>query len=92
MDLSGKVVVVPVDSTVAPGLAARLAAAGATVVLVGPDGEVAARLAATLEGAGAGRAAVFVTDGSAEGLDAVAAFVAELFRPPGPADPPRLMG
>ena len=81
MELAGKVVVVPVDWVGAAGLATRMSAAGATVVLVGPDGDAAGRLAATLEATGAGRPAVFVTDGSPEGLDALAAFVAELFRP-----------
>ena len=81
MELSGKVVVVPVDWSGAPGLATALAAQGATVVLVGPDGDAAGRLAATLEASGAGRPAVFLSDGSAESLDALAAFVAELFRP-----------
>ena len=81
MELAGKVVIVPVDWAGAAGLATRMSDAGATVVLVGPDGDAAGRLAATLETAGAGRPAVFVTDGSPEGLDALAAFVAELFRP-----------
>ena len=81
MELAGKVVIVPVDWVGAAGLATRMSAAGATVVLVGPDGDAAGRLAATLETAGAGRAAVFVTDVSPEGLDALAAFVVELFRP-----------
>ena len=73
--------VVPVEWAGAAGLATRMVAAGATVVLVGPDGEVAGRMAATLESRSGGRPAVFVTDGSPEGLDALAAFVAELFRP-----------
>ena len=85
MELAGKVVIVPVDWTGAAGLATRMTAAGATVVLVGPDGEAAGRMAATLEGGGGGggrgRPAVFVTDGSPEGLDALAAFVSALFRP-----------
>jgi NAD(P)-dependent dehydrogenase (short-subunit alcohol dehydrogenase family) len=78
--LAGKVVIVPVDWVGAPGLATRMAAGGATVVLVGPDGEAAGRLAAALEAHGAGRPAVFLSDGSPEGLDALAAFVSELFR------------
>ena len=81
MELSGKVVIVPVDWAGAAGLAGRMTAAGATVVLVGPDGEAAGRMAATLEAGGSGRPAVFVTDGSPEGLDALASFVSELFRP-----------
>jgi NAD(P)-dependent dehydrogenase (short-subunit alcohol dehydrogenase family) len=81
VELPGKVVIVPMDWVGAAGLATRMTAAGATVVLVGPDGEAAGRLAATLEAGGSGRPAVFVTDGSTEGLDALAAFVAELFRP-----------
>jgi NAD(P)-dependent dehydrogenase (short-subunit alcohol dehydrogenase family) len=81
MDLSGKVVVVPVAWEGAPGLAARLGSAGATVVLVGDDGQAAGRLAAMLEGAGLpGRPAVFVSDGSPQSMDELAAFVAELFR------------
>jgi len=86
MELSGKVVVVPVDWAGAAGLATRLGAAGATVVLVGADGEAAGRLAATVEsvaaGGGRGRPAVFVIDGGEAGLDALAAFVSELFRGP----------
>ena len=81
MELTGKVVIVPVEWVGAAGLATRMTAAGATVVLVGPDGEAAGRLAATVDAGGAGRPAVFVTDDSAQGLDALAAFVAELFRP-----------
>ena len=81
MELAGKVVVVPVDWAGAASLATRMAAAGATVVLVGPDGDAGGRLAASLGVAGGGRPAVFVTDGSPEGLDALAAFVSELFRP-----------
>ena len=81
MELAGKVVIVPVDWTGAAGLASRMTAAGATVVLVGPDGEAAGRMAATLEAGGRGRPAVFVTDDSPEGLDALAAFLSELFRP-----------
>lgn len=80
MELSGKVVVVPVDWAGAEELARRMAAGGATVVLVGPDAEAAGRLAATL--GPPGRPAVFVADGSAESLDALAAFVAEMFREP----------
>lgn len=82
MDLAGKVVIVPVDWAGGRDLATRMSAGGATVVLVGADGDAAGRLAATLEAGGAGRPAVFVTNGSAEGLDALAAFVAELLRPP----------
>ena len=81
MELTGKVVIVPVEWAGAAGLATRMSAAGATVVLVGPDGDAAGQLAATLEAGGAGRPAVFVTDGSPEGLEALAAFVSELFRP-----------
>ena len=80
MALSGKVVVVPVDWDGAAGLAARLAAGGATVVLVGPDAAACGRLAAAIEAGGAGRPAVFVADGSPESLDALAGFVAELYR------------
>ena len=80
MELAGKVVVVPVEWVGASGLATRMTAAGATVVLVGPDGEAAGRLAATLEGGGGSRPAVFVTDGSPASIDALAAFVSELFR------------
>ena len=79
MELTGKVVVVPVELA---DLATRMAARGATVVLVGPDGDALGRLAATIEGAGAGRPAVFVTDGSDKSLDAMAAFLSELFREP----------
>ena len=50
-------------------------------MLVGPDGEAAGRMAATLEAGASGRPAVFVTDGSPESLDALAAFVSEMFRP-----------
>jgi NAD(P)-dependent dehydrogenase (short-subunit alcohol dehydrogenase family) len=84
MELSGKVVVVPVDWVGAGGLATRLGGAGATVVLVGDDGEAAGRLAATVEAAatGRGRPAVFLTDGTEASLDALAAFVSELFRAP----------
>lgn len=82
MELAGKVVIVPVDWHGAAELATRMTAGGATVVLVGPDGDAAGRLAATLEGGGGGRPAVFVTDGSPEDLDVLAAFVSELFRGP----------
>jgi hypothetical protein len=81
MELSGKVVVVPVDWAGAGGLATRLAAGGGTVVLVGPDADAAGRLAAELEAGGGGRPAIFVGDGSAASLDALASFIAELFRP-----------
>jgi NAD(P)-dependent dehydrogenase (short-subunit alcohol dehydrogenase family) len=80
VELSGKVVVVAVEWAGAEGLARRMAAGGATVVLVGPDGDAAGRLAAGL--GPPGRPAVFVSDGSAESLDALAAFVSELFREP----------
>ena len=79
MELSGKVVVVPVEWTGAPELAGRMAAQGATVVLVGPDGEAAGRLAAELEAAGQGRPGVFVTDGSAGSYDALVGYITELF-------------
>lgn len=59
-----------------------MAARGATVVLVGPDGDVLGRLAAAIEAGGDGRPAVFVADDSLAGLDALAAFVAELFGEP----------
>jgi NAD(P)-dependent dehydrogenase (short-subunit alcohol dehydrogenase family) len=81
VELSGKVVVVPVEWIGAGDLARTLAAKGATVVLVGPAGDAAGRMAAELEAAGAGRPAVFLSDGSVESLEALAAFVAELFRP-----------
>jgi NAD(P)-dependent dehydrogenase (short-subunit alcohol dehydrogenase family) len=74
------VVVVPVEWAGTADLAAALAGRGATVVLVGPDGDAAGRLAARLEQAGSGRPAVFVTDGTPESLEALAAFVSELFR------------
>ena len=80
--LSGKVVVVPVDWPGAAPLAAHLGARGATVVLVGADGDAAGRLAAALEARGAGRPAVFVSDGSPESLDALGGFLSELFRRP----------
>lgn len=87
VELTGKVVVVPAEWAPAAELARRLAGQGATVVVVGRDGEEAGRLAAAIEapapGApGAGRPAVFVADGSAASLDALAAFVAEMFREP----------
>jgi hypothetical protein len=79
-DLSGKVVVVPVEWAGAADLATMMAGRGATVVLVGPDGEAAGRVAAAIEAGGAGRPAVFVSDGSAASLDALAAYLSELFR------------
>ena len=79
MDLAGKVVVVPVELG---GLATRMAALGATVVLVGPDAGALGRLAGQIEAAGAGRPGVFVTDGTVESLDALAAYLSELFRAP----------
>jgi hypothetical protein len=79
VDLAGKVVVVPVELA---DLATRMAAKGATVVLVGADAGALGRLAATIEAAGAGRPAVFVTDRSEASLDALAAFLSELFRDP----------
>jgi NAD(P)-dependent dehydrogenase (short-subunit alcohol dehydrogenase family) len=81
VELTGKVVVVPVEWAGAQGLATAMAARGATVVLVGPNGDAAGRLAAEMEAGGAGRPAVFLTDGSAEALDGLAAFLSELFRP-----------
>ena len=81
VELSGKVVVVPVEWAGAGGLAQRMAQRGATVVLVGRDGEEAGRLASALEAAGAGRPAVYLTDGSPSGLDALAGFLEEMFRP-----------
>ena len=80
MELSGKVVVVPVHWAGAEALARRMAAGGATVVLVGADADAAGRLAAGL--GPPGRAAVFVADGSAGSLDALATFVSEMFRAP----------
>lgn len=77
MDLAGKVVVVPVELA---ELAERMATRGATVVLVGPDADALGRVAASIEGAGAGRAAIFVSDGSELSHDALAAFLSELFR------------
>ncbi len=81
MELSGKLVVVPVDWDGATALASAMAGRGATVVLVGRDGEAAGRLAATIESGGGGRPAVFVSDGSGESLDALGNYLAELFRP-----------
>jgi hypothetical protein len=77
MELTGKVVVVPAGWAGGEELAGAMAAKGATVVLVGPEGEALGRLAATLPG---GRAAVFVSDGSAAAAAALAGFVSELFR------------
>ena len=71
--------VVPVGSAGGEHLAAAMAGRGATVVLVGPDGEALGRVAASLPG---GRAAVFVSDGSAGAADALAGFVSEMFRSP----------
>ena len=82
MELAGKVVVVPAELA---ALAARMAARGATVVLVGPDAGPLGRIAGEIEAAGAGRPAVFVSDGTAESLDALATFLAELFRAPPPS-------
>jgi hypothetical protein len=79
VELAGKVVVVPVDL---PELGIRMAARGATVVLVGPDAGALGRLAGEIEAAGAGRPAVFVSDGRAESIDALAAYLSELFREP----------
>ena len=79
MELAGKVVVVPVELG---ELATRMATLGATVVLVGPDAGALGRLAGEIESAGAGRPAVFVSDGTAESHDALAAFLSELFRAP----------
>ncbi len=79
MELAGKVVVVPVELA---DLARRMAARGATVVLVGPDGDALGRVAGTMEAAGAGRPAIFVSDGSETSLDALAAFLSEMFRAP----------
>lgn len=79
MELTGKVVVVPVELA---ELATRMAALGATVVLVGPDAAPLGRLAGEIEAAGAGRPAVFVSEGSAASLDALAGFLSELFRSP----------
>ena len=79
MELAGKVVVVPAELA---ELASRMAARGATVVLVGPDAGALGRLAGEIEAAGAGRPAVFVSDGTAEGHDALADFLSEMFRAP----------
>ena len=79
MELTGKVVVVPVELA---ELATRMAARGATVVLVGPDAGALGRLAASIEAAGAGRPGVFVSDGSPDSVDALAAYLSELFRAP----------
>ena len=79
MELAGKVVVVPVELA---SLATRMAARGATVVLVGPGAGALGRLAGEIEPAGAGRPAVFVSDGTAESLDDLAAFLSEMFRAP----------
>lgn len=79
MELAGKVVVVPAELA---ELATRMAARGATVVLVGPDAGPLGRIAGEIEAAGAGRPAVFVSDGTAESLDALATYLSELFRAP----------
>ena len=79
MELTGKVVVVAVELA---DLATRMAALGATVVVVGPDAGALGRLAGEIEAAGAGRPAVFVSDGTAGSVDALGAFVSELFREP----------
>jgi NAD(P)-dependent dehydrogenase (short-subunit alcohol dehydrogenase family) len=79
VELAGKVVVVPVELA---ELAIRMAARGATVVLVGPAAGALGWLAAEMEAAGAGRPAVFVTDRTVESLDALAAFLSEMFRRP----------
>lgn len=79
--LHGRVAVVAVEQEV---LARKLAAAGATVVLVGTDGDRAGRLLAAIEAGGSGRGAWFALDGPAEAtadVEALAAFVAEQFRP-----------
>ena len=81
IELSGKVIVLPVEWPGAADLAARLGARGATIVLVGPDGDVAGRMAAVLEAQGSGRPAVFVSDGSPDSVGALANFLSELFRP-----------
>jgi NAD(P)-dependent dehydrogenase (short-subunit alcohol dehydrogenase family) len=80
--LAGKVVVVPVEWAGAGALAAAMAGKGATVVLAGSDGDAAGRLAAAVEAGGSGRPAVFLGDGSPRSLEALAAFVGELFRGP----------
>ncbi len=79
VELTGKVVVVPFEMA---EFASRMAARGATVVLVGPDAGALGVLAGEIEAAGAGRPAVFVSDGSAESHDALAAFLSEMFRAP----------
>lgn len=79
VELTGKVVVVPAELA---ALATRMAARGATVVLVGRDGDALGRVAGAIEAAGAGRPAVFVSDGSPDSHDALAAFLSELFRDP----------
>jgi hypothetical protein len=79
VELTGKVVVVPVELA---GLATRMAALGAPVVLVGPDAGAMGRVAGEIEAAGAGRPAVFVSDGTPESHDALAAFLSEMFRAP----------
>jgi hypothetical protein len=79
VELTGKVVVVPVELA---ALATRMAVLGATVVLVGAEAGALGRLGGEIEAAGAGRPAVFVSDGTAESLDALAAFVSEMFREP----------
>jgi hypothetical protein len=78
MELSGKVVVLPMEWEGGEALAVALGGRGATVVLVGGDGEALGRLAARM----GGRPAVFVSDGSAGSVEALGDFVAELFRPP----------
>jgi len=79
VELAGKVVVVPVELA---ELAIRMAARGATVVLIGPDAGALGHLAGDIEAGGAGRPAVFVSDGTPESLDALAAFLSEMFRGP----------
>jgi NAD(P)-dependent dehydrogenase (short-subunit alcohol dehydrogenase family) len=79
VELAGKVVVMPAEMA---EVAMRMAARGATVVLVGADAGALGRLAGEIEAAGAGRPAVFVSDGSAESIDALAAYLSELFREP----------
>jgi NADPH-dependent 2,4-dienoyl-CoA reductase/sulfur reductase-like enzyme len=77
VELAGKVVVVAVGWSGGEDLARALGDRGATTVLVGPDADALGRLAASLDG----RPAVFVSDGSAESTEALAAFVSEMFRP-----------
>jgi UDP-N-acetyl-D-mannosaminuronic acid transferase (WecB/TagA/CpsF family) len=79
VELTGKVVVVPAELD---ELAMRMATKGATVVLVGPDPGALGQVAGRIEAAGPGRPAVFVSDGSEASLDALAAFLSELFRDP----------